>query len=626
MVFLNAQQVRRLQDRLTDPYFSDAVTALTASAQQLTTVRVPPAGIAGWNHDYFCPIHHAPLRFDANRPHEHVCTSGGEILTGAIYDASWWRKVNLVLAQGAQAAAILYAGGRHEYLKSARQVLLDTARVYPGYTVHGSIPYNGPGKANCQTLDEAGWIIPLAMAYDLIWDHLTHEDRQTIETDLLQACADFLCDHREQQFHNHQCWIAAAIGVLGSVLDDPGLIHTALFDRWGLIEQLERGVLADGLWCEITPTYHYYAFDALSCFARLNTESARQIRDHPSLAKMPLAGLRLLLPDHSFPLLNDTTPPLNIRDSERGGYGLEQAARRLELAAAWWPDPAVDWALTECYRTHPRASVEALLYGPDAIQPAPCPSFLDEYFHLESSGIVIVRRTHGPVEYVMGKNSPDAGEHDHRDRPGLYIGLANGERFAPDLGTVPYGLPLHYGWFKTTAAHNTVVLNGENQPPPDGYSTAQHSRQDVTLLTMRVEWGAVESVYQNVTYKRQVFLRGSTLTDHFTVTAPRPLQMDYLFHFTMSPGKGFLESLTPTVVALYDRVTDSYAIPAQIRVLHWSDRLSIHLGAFPGEQHFIGRAPDNPFDSRTPLWVLISRITAHSHTFRHCWVFNPDVN
>jgi hypothetical protein len=628
MVILTPEQIVRLQTRLNNPIFAPAKDALVTSANQILVpqIKVPPAGIAGWNHDYFCPAHNAPLVFDVERPHQHICSYNGETLTGTIYDASWWRKINLILAEGAQARAVLYVAGESAYFESVRDVLLAYAAVYPSYAVHGAIPFNGPGKANCQTLDEAGWIIPLATAYDLIRDDLSSADRAQIAECLLRECAAFLLEHQEQQLHNHQCWIAAAIGVIGLVIESPEWVDMALNDRWGMIDQLERGVLTDGLWCELTPTYHYYAFEALSRFARFAGEAARQVREHPAFIKMPLAGLRLLLPDNTFPLLNDTTPPLGIRDAGVGGYGLAQIAPRLEIAAGWWDDPAYGWALAENYQTQPRASLEALLYGRDSwvkeTEPAR-PSFLREDYHAEAGGILLVRHPRAGIGYVMVKNGPDGGEHDHRDRPGLYIGLPNGERFAPDLGTIPYGLPLHYGWFKTTQGHNTVMIDSENQPAPSATRNRLHTDTTGTLIRALVAWGAIESAYCGVVFNRRVIVTETGITDLFMIRAPQPVQADWLFHFKICPAFDPLTQFERT-----DDVHDGgfeavYRIPRGTTELKWSDRLHIALPG--GVQHYLALAPDNPFESRESLWVLIARVNARRHTFVHQWDFDPQV-
>jgi hypothetical protein len=613
----------RLRQRKSQPAFTPAIESLGAAALRLKLpgVCVPAAGIAGWNHDYFCPQHHAPLEFDLANPNAHRCSFGGETFTGAIYDAAWWRKMNLLLAEGALAGAILYVSGESERLESVRKVLNDYAQVYPTYAVHGTIPHNGPGRANAQTLDEAGWIITLATTFDLVQTALSQSECENIKQRLFHECGLFLIEHGERQLHNHQCWIAAAIGVIGLVLSNPEWVRHALYDRWGMIDQLDRGVLSEGLWCELTPTYHFYAFDALSRFARFESDMVRSVREHPAFRQMPLAGLRLLLPDNSFPLLNDTTPPLGLRDLAQGGYGLSYIASRLEIASAWWPDPVLTWALHQCYQDHPRTSIEALCYGPDDIPAAHRPAFLKADYLTRAAGIALLRRPRREIAYVMLKNTPDGGEHDHRDRPGLYIGLSEEERFAPDLGTVPYGLPLHYGWFKTTQGHNTVVVEGAMQPPPSQLWMGTRTLDERTLIAAHVGWDQADSPYCGVRFKRRTLVMEGQIEDVFKVRAPHPIKLDYLFHFTSTPDSDALTCLVQTDLMLYPYFERVYQVPGHLTSIRWSDRLILRFGS-ASEDRFIACAPDNPFQSRPPLWVFVARTFAVNHIFQFILEFD----
>ena len=67
--------------------------------------------------------------------------------------------------------------------------------------------------------------------------------------------------------------------------------------------------------------------------------------------------------------------------------------------------------------------------------------------------------------YLLFKAMPYGGEHDHYDRLAISFD-AFGKGIADDLGTADgYGSPLHYSYYKNTASHNTVVINGENMAP-----------------------------------------------------------------------------------------------------------------------------------------------------------------
>lgn len=117
---------------------------------------VPPDARATWNLYYFCPTHGVRLSWDRDRPTEHVCPVDGEVLTGEPYDGAWWRWLNGLNSKACNDLGLLWHITQdRKYFEKVREILLGYAEYYPNYEEHGGIPYNGPGKANAQTLCEA---------------------------------------------------------------------------------------------------------------------------------------------------------------------------------------------------------------------------------------------------------------------------------------------------------------------------------------------------------------------------------------------------------------------------------------------------------------------------------------
>jgi hypothetical protein len=626
MFLLSESDAQRLIKRRHLPQWATAWESLEKAATASANLPVPDAGVAGWSHNYFCPQHHAVLTFDAARPHEHRCSMGGEMLTDDIYDAAWWRKINQSHATGVQAAGLLSLTDE-KWAENARLVLLKYAERYPGYAVHGGIPFNGPGKANCQTLDEANWIIPLALGYDILrgLNVFNEAERRLIEQNLFRACADFLVENRETQLHNHQCWISAAIGTLGLLLADEKLLEVALHARWGLMEQLEQGVLADGFWLEGTVTYHYYAFDALVAFARYPTANLRQ---HSALRKMPGAGLRLLLDGNQFPLLNDSTPSLAFTAITTPGKlnfsSLGQFASRFELGLAWYGEPLYAWALNEIYREQPRSSLEALLYGVDEINAATKPDWLNDDYSSAANGLTVLRRSaaRAGLTHLLLKHNPAGGEHDHFDRPGLYFGTAENPGLATDLGTVPYGLPLHYGFFKNTLTHNTVTLDETNQPPCESRLVELCETPHGMLASLRCDFTAeTDTAYRNAVYRRLVLAGDGYLLDVFAVDAKQAAKMEYSFHWQA-------EIETPEMLSvgtLPSKMPYSYLenvrelSPDLAKRTDWTsgaERWRIWTAPQTGEIYRTALGPANPFLAREKLsfWLI------EAQGSRHCFV------
>ncbi|MFZ5825834.1 MAG: heparinase II/III domain-containing protein [Bacillota bacterium] len=516
---------RRLRCRLSDPAFAPAVAALQTMAARVADrpVTVPPGGIAGWNHQYICPEHAVMLEFDWDRPHEHRCPVDGRLHRSPLLDAAWWRQVNGHWSEGAFAMAALWRlTGEDRYLAQVRAILLAYAERYPSYEVHGGIPFNGPGKANVQTLCEATWSLSLAWAYHLVQPALEPADDGLIREDLLACSARFLIDHHERQLHNHQCWIAAAIATIGLVLGHDPWVEYGVNGPYGLAQQLDQGVMGDGFWLEGSVGYHMHALRPLCRFAQLARGTPWAMDQHPKLRAMFRPLRHMLQPDGSYPHINDVV-----------GVNTPKALLpMLEMAYGWDQDPELGALLREALGGADRSTPEALLFGADRIDSEHELPPLGHYSS-EANGLSVIR--HGPSRFfLMVKHGDGGNEHDHFDRLGLAF-LAHGERIAPDIGTVYYGHPLHWAWYKTTLSHNTVSLGGMPHPPARAgvYRFAAAGAEQVTLDTWAA-WPKGPDYYSNARFRRLIIWTPDYFVDHFIVRTEAPTRVEYLFH---TPGR-----------------------------------------------------------------------------------------
>ena len=96
-------------------------------------------------------------------------------------------------------------------------MMLVYASYYKDYEVHGDIPYNGPGKAGAQTLDEANFLRSFALTYDLLESCMSTQEKEKIRDGLLLPGAEFLMEHRHMQLHNHEVIINSAIAIIGLI-------------------------------------------------------------------------------------------------------------------------------------------------------------------------------------------------------------------------------------------------------------------------------------------------------------------------------------------------------------------------------------------------------------------------
>ncbi|KII79408.1 heparinase II/III domain-containing protein [Vibrio renipiscarius] len=571
---------------------------------------VPPDARATWNLYYFCPTHGVRLNWDRNKPTEHVCPVDSEVLTGEPYDGAWWRWLNGLNSKACNDLGLLWQITEEKlYLEKVREILLAYAEYYPDYQEHGGIPYNGPGKANAQTLCEANCNIDFARGYDFIKDQLSFDEQAYIEQRLLREGAQFLMQHRADQLHNHEMKISATIGVIGLILNDQSLINFAVNTPYGLKYQLENGVKGEGLWFEGSIHYHYYALQALLNFEKMACKTEHSLQSEPNFHTMLAFPLKLLMNNGDFPRLNDC-----IAGQEKLTH-----SHLFEFAYREFNDPLFASALQNIYQRSPRNTIDALLYGVETLPGAE--QLQCQSIHAEQSGVTIMHNRQYS-NMLLVKHSPYGGEHDHYDRLGLIINR-NGKEILPDLGTTGYGAELHYGYYKNTATHNTLAVNQQNQPPANPQVNQFVEANEYTWLDTQTDWCGEQptvdshtivqwddAAYKDVVFRRQILWLGDVAIEFDTVKNPHQQQLDLIWHIrgehhTLSQAKSCDNPLDGPLA----RMTDSHEIP-----LHESIELSYEI---EGQTNFnqqiltdskatllLGYAPDNPATSELAYTLL----------------------
>ncbi|CAH0528809.1 heparinase II/III domain-containing protein [Vibrio hippocampi] len=573
---------------------------------------VPSDGRATWNLYYFCPEHGVRLTWNRNKPQSHCCPVDGKELTGEPYDGAWWRWLNGLNAKACYDLGLLWnITGETRFLKKVKEILLLSAKYYPDYEVHGGIPYNGPGKANAQTLCEANCHLDLARGYDFVREEFTPQERDYIEQRLLREGAEFLMEYRTDQLHNHEMKINATIGVIGLILDDSRYIEFALNTDYGIHYQLDHGCSEEGMWFEGSIHYHYYALQALLNFEKMAYSTPYSVSSNPNFLKMLKFPLNLVLNTGNFPRLNDC-----IAGQEKITH-----SHLFEFAYAQYPCEEFASALASIYQNISRDNIDALLYGVDTLSqalPLQCRSI-----HTPNAGLTI----HYDQERnnaMLLKHSAYGGEHDHYDRLGLIL-VRDGKEILPDLGTTGYGAELHYGYYKNTATHNTLVVNQQNQSPINPtllhFSDSPLCKVIDTLAdwnqpTAEVDSHTIEQwdtkSYQNVMFRRVMFCVGDAYIEANFIANPHRQQLDLTYHVrgTHTMLNNF-ESCDNPLHGPLERMTETQTLRSTLE----------HCGHYdienqdPFKQHMVfdspcdvltGEAPDNPATSNLAYTLVRS--------------------
>ncbi|WP_153448870.1 heparinase II/III domain-containing protein [Vibrio algicola] len=620
MLQFNAQEMTKIKSKAS----ADIIQQLIDDNQVVLSsdTLVPPDARATWNLYYFCPDHSVRLDWQRDKSTEHCCPVDGKVFTGEPYDGAWWRGLNGLNAKACNELGLLWhLTGEDHYFDKVREILLGYATYYPDYEEHGGIPYNGPGKANAQTLCEANCNLDFARGYDFIRDGLNSEDRTYIETRLLCEGAEFLMQHRSDQLHNHEMKISATVGIIGLIVNKPDYIEFALNSNYGLIYQLEHGVNQDGLWFEGSIHYHYYALQALLAFEKIAHHTAYSVKLQPNYHKMLAFPLQLISATGDFPRLNDC-----IAGQEKLNH-----THIFEFGYQQFNDPLFAQALSTIYQDTPRNNIEALLYGVDqlpASEPIACHAI-----HAPLSGLTILHNE-ASQNMMLLKHSPYGGEHDHYDRLGVIL-CRQGKEIIPDLGTTGYGAEMHYGYYKNTVTHNTLAMNQKNQPPANPTTVNFKKTDSFTYISTQVDWSQSiqeldshtivqwdDEAYKAVTFRRSIlWLTAEDSLNNVAIeinqiSNPHQQQLDLSWHIrgyldptqqeaefkpVTTPFDGPLQRMTDCHVHQLTQVT-----PYRFTIAEQAD-FNMHLFSQQECEVLTGQAPDNPATSDLSYLMLRSQ-------------------
>lgn len=626
VAFPSAAWLAALRARGSDPGFAAARRALDERLDGYHRVLPDiPSRQAGYYHDYFCPRHAVQLVFDPREPHRHPCPVDDEVFSGEPFDSAWGWSVNDTLSDAALRAAVRHAMGAGDPAKRGidaalvRHVLTGYAERYRSLP-QAPKPYPGPyrGIACFSALDEDVWIIRLAWAAALLGEALSREDRLPVREGLFEPARAHLAAVRYRQIQNVANWDNSALLTLALLLGDEDAIEDdVLGGEFGVRDELARGVGADGLWWEVSLSYHYYVLAALSWTVRAFRATGRPFDRDEVVRGMFRAPLALAFPDASLPAVNDCWYHISLLGEV--GHGIPNAEGFHELAWSWFGDPEFGRVLAANVARSGRVTLEALLDGAVAPPPAeravePRPSR-----HFGDAGLAVLRSD--DVVAILRAADGDGDAHGHPDQLGLQV-FGAGARIAIDPGTPGYGIALNDTWYRQTGSHSTVLLDSASQPPTRASIAAfapgraeaavswpaADAWPDVERQTRQIEWPQRPSIaYADATMRRTIGLAGAELTDAVDVFAPGERTIDWLLHIR---GE-FRGATQPAPGALsgpcgYDELADVRRVdPGDGRVEFDlpAGRLTIDLERAPGEELFLASAPGNPAADRHLLLV-----------------------
>ncbi|MBT5753258.1 MAG: alginate lyase family protein, partial [Rhodospirillaceae bacterium] len=425
-------------------------------------VELPERG-GGWWHWYASPKTGATLKTGkqiGKWEWEHIDSVTDEVFLGDTshpstdYDLCVLMGVHDSWARKTRDLGLAYQiTGEPQYAAKAREIMLAYTTAYPTYDLHttrGEARIGG-GKVGPQTLDEAVWLIPFAQGVDLIWDILSKADQQTVTENILQVSAREIILPHEMKVHNIQCWKNSAVGLVGFLLGDEELITQAIdHPERGYHKQMAEGVTPDGQWWEGAWGYHFYTLSALwplveagrNCDIDLYGDALNRMFDGP---------LTFAMPHQHLPAFNDSHE-----------VDLSGRASIYEIAQARYENAGYARLLGQTTRDDDFA----LWFGDEELEAGGVQTW--ESANLPESGYAVLARGKGiDATWLCFKYGPHGGGHGHPDKLNFVL-YHKGNVVGVDPGTTRYGLPTQAGWYKTSLAHNVLVVDKTSQERAEG--------------------------------------------------------------------------------------------------------------------------------------------------------------
>jgi len=541
---------------------------------------IPARG--GHSHLFFCDCGtQLTLPPDMEPKTQYSCPACGKTYSGESFDAAVRCFHHHAIANTALNLALAWSIDRnHKYSDKAAEILRKYAEAYPGpHTDHLT------GGILLQSLNEAMWVIPLAQAYDLIYDSgsLSDADKRAIENKLFRPAAEGI--ERCGLGGNWGSWHLSAVGVVGFAIRDAGMVEFALkaFDG-----QMRDQLGSDGLWPESVHCYHFFPLQAFTYFAEAACRAGIDLYNYQPMPGKGLramfgAPLQYMYPNLQLPAIND------------GWYVAWLPLNLYEIARLRWSDPAFAWTLTEGYQR--RASIIRsgglsglggpslynLLFGESGTLKAKPESPRFRSTNFANFGLCTLRDDRSMLTFHYGRFLG----HGHPDKLSFTL-YACDTLLSPDYGTPGYGSKI-LQWFQSTAAHNTVVVDSKTQ----AHSADNSIDAFLPGKVAQYAQATATDVYPGVSQTRRILLIGGSCVIIDDLASEAPHDYDWLFRCEGKPRVfgDYAAAEVDTTCYPYVKFDSTRAYGDLYRVTWRAAKSNLALGMWGGGVAGLGQCP-----------------------------------
>lgn len=495
------------------------IKAIADSAVADKSIIELPLRGGNWGHFYVDPEEGKPLvpgKYLGNWHWEHHNQAGTKtyLSVDSVKEKDYdgvliMSKVHSVWTNKLFSMALAYrVSGDKKYLTRSIEILQAYNRIYTKLPLHNKDGNSDPndgigvGRVSAQALDESVWLVKMLQGISLIWDDMTLAQQKNLKDNFLFPAADMIKSCHNLGIHNISCWYNAAIGMTGYLTGNQNYIDWALHEKnRGLEYQLAQGFTPDGNWYENSPSYHFYAILPIIYLA----ETAKNNGNSNFLSgikKVLDAPIELMMPDMYTPRFNDCREVYLPAYSGFYEYGYARYKSKEFLPII---EKGRKYTGNKEEGNKLLSDVDvfdlSLLYSVPINKEVKLITF--KSLHLPGSGFDILTSGKGKDITWMASiydqtNIP--GWHMHPDALDFVL-YGKGEQISMDPGHAEYGAPVHQGWYKTSIAHNVLVVNQQNQEFHHVKSLTYGQTKDVQF-----SFSESDSVFKGVSQTRAYIL------------------------------------------------------------------------------------------------------------------------
>lgn len=555
-----------------------------------------------------------------------------------------------------QLAGFLYQlTGEKRYAEFVREHLVRYATLYPTLGRHPAANKQAHGRIFWQSLNEAVWLVHVAMAYDCIYDTLTTDEHTKLKNNLFAPMIQFLCEERIEEFdkiHNHGTWTVTAVGMISYLIDDQDHVAKALRGSKldgsaGYFRLLDQLFSPDGYYVE-GAYYARYALWPFFLFAEVIERNQPELKVYEHRNRLLKKAYSTLI---QMSYVNGEFVPINDALKEKTFLSPEVILETNLVFARYGEDPS----LLSIAKKQAAVALNSAGLATASALAAQTATTNFPYASLELTdgpngdrgGLGILRdETASGRPLAMMKYTTFGMEHGHFDKLSLLF-YDNGREILPDYGAARFlNIEQKFGgrylsenksYARQTIAHNTVTVDGRSNYN-DVFDTAESLHSDrhffsATDPDFKVMSARDTTAYPGVTMQRTVAmvrdarLAHPVLLDVFRLTSANAHQYDYPLHYSghFLAGNTEYTAHTKSRQPLGDRHgyqhlwIEAEAQPSGPHSFTWlnGDRFYTAVSAADSESKFFYTrlgANDPKFNLR-PETAVIQRRTAANHVF-----------